>query len=131
MMGCDILLWAPVDSATIKSAHSLCLRSTAWGLYFLGTCYPVSRWRIEFSVPLLTLLQLQSYLVPCISARTFIIPKLPNIRCKQFPSELSSLCTEHLPNYYSLILLNPASICHALHPTGALGNTFPVLFQLK
>ena len=102
MIGCDILLWTSVDSATMKSAHSLRHRSTAWGLYFLWTCYPVSQWRIEFSVPLLTLLQLQSYLVPCISARIFIIPKSPNIRWKQFLSEFFSLCIERLPNCYSV-----------------------------
>ena len=53
---------------------------------------------MEFSVPLLTLLQLQSYLVACISSRIFIIPKLQNIYCRQFISELFSLCIEHLPN---------------------------------
>ena len=100
MIGRNILLWARVDSTTLKSAPSLPLLST--GLYFLGTCYPVYRWRVEFSVPLLTLLQLQSYPVPCISARIFIIPKLQNIRWKQFPSELFSLCIEHHPNYYSV-----------------------------
>ena len=62
------------------------------------------RRRVEFSVPLPTLLQLQSYLVPCISARISIIPKLRNIRWKQFLSELFSLCIEYLPNGY------PASV---------------------
>ena len=101
MIGRNILLWArvPVESTTFKPTPPLGLRSV--GLYFLGTFYPVYRWRIEFSVPLLSSLQLQSYLVPCISARMFIIPKLQNIRCKQFPSELLSLCFEHLPNCYS------------------------------
>ena len=98
-----MLLWArgPVDSiaGTFNLAPSLGLRSTR--LYFLGTCYRGYRWRIEFSVPLLSLSQLQSYLVPCISTRIFIIPKLPNIRCKQFLSELFSLCIEHLPDCYS------------------------------
>ena len=89
-----------MESITLKSAPSLRLRST--GLYFLGTCYPVYRWRIEFSLPLPTLLQLQSCLVPCISARIFIIPKLQNIRCKQFFGELFSLCIGHLPNCYSV-----------------------------
>ena len=89
-----------MDSTTFKLAPFLGFRST--GLYFLGTCYPGYRWRVEFPVPLLTLLQLQSYLVPCISARIFIIPKLQNIHCRQFTSELFSLCIEHLPNFYSV-----------------------------
>ena len=91
-----------MDSTTLKSAHSFQfgLRSTRF--YFLGTCYAVYRWRIEFSVPLLSLLQLERYLVHCISARVFIIPKLPNIRWKQFPRELFSLCIKHLPNCYSV-----------------------------
>ena len=57
---------------------------------------------MEFSVPLLTLLQLQSYLVPCISARIFIIPRLQNIHWRNFNSELFSLCVERLPNCYSV-----------------------------
>ena len=62
---------------------------------------------MEFSVPLLTLLQMQSYLVPCISARIFIIPKLQNIYWRQFfnartLSELFSLCIESLSNCYSV-----------------------------
>ena len=57
---------------------------------------------MEFSVPLLTLLRLQSYLVPCISARIFIIPRLQNIHCIHlYLSELFSLCIERLPNCYS------------------------------
>ena len=98
MIGRNILLWPREDSTTLKSTPSLGLRST--GLYFLGTCYPVYRWRIEFSVPLLSSLQLQSYLVPCISGRIFIIPKLQNIRYKQFLSVFFSLFIEHLPNCY-------------------------------
>ena len=58
---------------------------------------------MEFSVPLLTLLQLQSYLVPCISARIFIIPRLQNIYWRHFyRSELFSLRIERLPNCYSV-----------------------------
>ena len=58
---------------------------------------------MEFPVPLLTLLQLQSYLVPCISARIFIIPRLQNIYWKQSNiSELFFPCIEGLPNYYSV-----------------------------
>ena len=57
---------------------------------------------MEFSVPLQTLLQLQSYLVPCISARIFIIPRLQNIHWRIFYiSELFSLHIE-LPNCYSV-----------------------------
>ena len=60
---------------------------------------------MEFSVPLLTLLQLQSSLVPCISARIFIIPRLQNIHWRNFYiSELFSLCIERLPNCYSVRL---------------------------
>ena len=60
---------------------------------------------MEFSVPLLTLLQLQSSLVPCISARIFIIPRLQNIHCIDFYiRELFSLCIERLPNCYSVSL---------------------------
>ena len=65
---------------------------------------------MEFTVLLLTLLQLQSYLVPYISARMFIIPKLRNIFWRKLISELSSLCIKHLPNCYyvrSSILHNP------------------------
>jgi hypothetical protein len=40
---------------------------------------------VESSVPLLTLLQLRSYLVPCISAPIFIIPKLQNIHWRHSP----------------------------------------------
>jgi hypothetical protein len=62
---------------------------------------------MEFPVPLLTLLQLQSYLAPCISARIFIIPKLRNIHWRQFLdsitlSELFFLCIERLPKCYSV-----------------------------
>ena len=62
---------------------------------------------MEFSVPLLTLLQLQSYLVACISSRIFIIPKLQNIYWRQFfnartLSELFSLCIESLSNCHSV-----------------------------
>ena len=53
-----------------------------------------------FPLYLLTLLQLQSYLVPCISARIFIIPKLQNIYWIIFFGKLFSLCREHLPNCY-------------------------------
>jgi hypothetical protein len=93
-----MLLW--VDSITFKLATSLGVsRSTR--LYYLGTCYLGYQWRVEFPIPLLTLLQLGSYLVLCISARIFIIPKLQNIRWRQFISaitlsELFSLCIEHL-----------------------------------
>ena len=60
---------------------------------------------MEFPVLLLTLLQLQSYLVPCISARIFIIPRLQNIHCRKFyRGELFSLCIERLPNCYSVSL---------------------------
>jgi hypothetical protein len=52
---------------------------------------------MKYLVPLLTSLQFQSYLVPCISARIFIIPKLRNIYCELF----FSLCIEHLPYCYS------------------------------
>ena len=57
---------------------------------------------MEFSVPLLTLLQLQSSLVPCISARMFIIPRLQNILWRHFYSEVFSLCIERLHNCYSV-----------------------------
>jgi hypothetical protein len=87
-----------VDSTTFKLAPLLGLRSTR--LYFLGTCWPGYRWRIEFPVPLLTLSQLESYLVLCISARIFIIPKLQNIHWIEFISELLSICVDHLPNCY-------------------------------
>ena len=80
--------------ATFKPEPSLGLRST--GLYFLGNCYSGCWWRVEFPVSLLTLLQLESYLVPCISARRFIILKLQNTYC-----ELFCLCIEHLPHCYS------------------------------
>ena len=51
---------------------------------------------VEFPVPLLTLLQHQSYLVPFISARIFIIPKLQNIYWRKLIiSELFSLWIEH------------------------------------
>ena len=60
---------------------------------------------MEFSVPLLTLLQLQSYLVPCISARISIIHRLQNIHWIYFyRGELFSLCIERLPNCYSVSL---------------------------
>ena len=131
MMGWNILLWARVESTTFTSAPSLRLRSTR--LYFLGSCYLGYRWRIEFSVPLPTLLQLQSCLVPCISHRIFIIPKLRNICWKQFLSELFSLCIEHLPNFYSVRRIISLSgnvisdwcfrehLCHAL-PTEMIFN---------
>ena len=57
---------------------------------------------MEFPVPLLTLLQLQGYLVRCISARVFIIPKLQNIYWRKFICELFSLSTEHLSKGYSV-----------------------------
>ena len=88
-------------------------RSTA--MYFLGTCYPGYRWRKEFHVPLLALLQLQSYLVPCISARIFIIPKLRNIHWRKFIGELFSLCIE---------LENLSNCCFVRHSPLSLDNCF-------
>ena len=66
---------------------------------------------VEFRLPLLTLLQLQSYLVPCISVRMFIMPKLQNTYCELFSSAIERLphcysarhSIEHLPQrYYTL-----------------------------
>ena len=61
---------------------------------------------MEFPVPLLTLLQLQSYLVPFISALIFIMPKLQNTHWGQFYaitlSERFSLCIDRLPNCHSV-----------------------------
>ena len=90
---------------TFQLAPTLGLRRT--GLYFLGTCCPGYRWMVEFLVLLLTLLQHQSCLVSCISARVFIIPKLQNIHWRQFfykftLGKLFSLCINHLPNCYSV-----------------------------
>ena len=65
---------------------------------------------MEFFVPLLTLLQLQSYLVPCISARIFITPRLQNIHWRKFYiSEHFSLRIERLPNCYSVSSHKPIS----------------------
>ena len=98
-----------MDSTTFKIAP-FGLRST--GLYFLRSCstgYLGWSWMpVEFPVPLLTLLQLQSYLVPFISARIFIILKLQNIHLGQFYTitlsygEPFSLCIEGLSNCYSV-----------------------------
>ena len=99
MKGCRILLL--LDSTTFKS---LALRRT--GLCFLGSCSPGYRGGIDLSFHSLTLLQLQSCLVPFISERIFIIPKLRNIHWGQFYaiyiSEPFSLCIELLPNCYSV-----------------------------
>ena len=65
---------------------------------------------VEFFFPLLTLLQPKSYPVPSISVRIFIIPKLQNIHCWQFWSELSSLFSLHLPNYYYVRSLRFSSV---------------------
>ena len=86
MKGWRILLW--MDSTPFKLT-SLGLRSTI--LYFHGTCWPGYRWRAKFPLPLPTLLQLWSYPVLCISARIFTIPKLQNIHCWHFISELFSV----------------------------------------
>ena len=100
------------------------------------TCWPGYLWRIEFSVPLLTLLQLQSYLVPCISARIFIILKLQNIHWRQFFMQLLSVSTFiSVSNIFLIVILlgTPPlvfTIAFTIR-TGAIGNTFPVLFQLK
>ena len=58
-------------------------------------------------LPLLTLLQPQSYPAPSISARIFTIPKLQNIHCGHFSGELYSLFSllssffiKDLPNCY-------------------------------
>ena len=90
MKGRHILLWALVDLTTFK----LGLPSRITRLYFLSTCW--TGWSLEFRLPLLTLLQLQSYLVPCTSARRFITLKLQDIYCELFP-----FCIEHLPHCYS------------------------------
>ena len=91
-----------IDSITFNIAPSLGLRNTV--LYFLAHYYrgsrDRSRWMVEFPFPLLTLLQPKSYPVPSISARIFTIPKLQNIHCWQFMSELSSLHIQDLPNSY-------------------------------
>ena len=112
MKGWRLLLCA--DSATSPG-----FRRTE--LYFLGTCYPGYRWRIKFPVPLPTLLQSQSYLVPCILGRTFIIPKLRNIYCEIFLSARTSS---------SLFILLGIAIAFSFR-IGAFGNTFLMLFQLK
>ena len=83
-----------VNSTTFKLAP---LRSTG---YFLGTCCFGYRRRVEYPVPLLTLLRVQTYLVPFVSARVFIIPKLQNIYWRKSISELFFLYIEHLPNCY-------------------------------
>ena len=98
MKGCRILLL--LDSTTFKS---LALRRT--GLCFLGSCSPGYRGGIDLSFHSLTLLQLQSCLVPFISERIFIIPKLRNIHWGQFYAiylKPFSLCIECLPNCYSV-----------------------------
>ena len=96
-----------MDSTTFQLAP-LRLRST--GLLFLGTYWIGYRGNMEFPVPLLTLLQLRSYLVPCISARIFIIPRLQNIHWRIFyiSGEIFSLCIE-LPNCYSVSSYKPIS----------------------
>ena len=62
---------------------------------------------VEFPFLLLTLLQPKSYPVPSISVRIFSIPKLQNIHCGHFTSELSplfsslsSLFIKNLPNHF-------------------------------
>ena len=126
-----------MNSNTFKSAPPLGLRSK--GLYFLATCYLGYRWRVEFLVPLLTLLQLQSYLVPCISAPIFIIPKSRNIHWRQIfyaiiLGELLSLSLSTSNIFLVLIVIILLDLPHFLalsNVTGALWNTFPELFQLK
>ena len=95
-----LLLW--VESTTLKLATSNYLRLRNTGLYFLGTCWSGYGRRLQFPVLLLTLLQLQNYLVPCISVRIYIIPKLRNIYWRKFISDSISLCIEHLPKCYSV-----------------------------
>ena len=110
-----------MDSITLELVPSLGLRST--GLYFLGTYWLGYRSGVEFPVPLLPLLQLQSYLAPFISARVSIIPKLQNIYWRKSICEPFSLCIEHLPNCYFVrrdifsLLLDMTfreHFCHAL-----------------
>ena len=58
---------------------------------------------MKFPLHLLTSWQLQSCLIPCISARIFIILKLLNIYwTKLISGELFSLCIEHCPDCYSV-----------------------------
>ena len=92
---------------------------------------------MEFPVPLLTLLQLQSYLVPFISARIFIILKLQNIHWRQF---FDAITLSELFFFSSLnvlltgILLVPPPFIFTIAisvRTGALRSTFLMLFQLK
>ena len=120
MKGWHILLWARVEFTTFKLlvVPSLGLHST--GSCFLRTCWFGYRRGVGFRLPLLTLLQLQSYLVPCISVPIFFILKLQNIFCKLF------LWSLPLNVLLIVILLDTLSL-----RCGAFGNTFPVLFQLK
>ena len=93
---------------------------------------------MEFPIPLLTLLQLQSYLVPFISARIFIILKLQNIHWRQF---FYAITLSELKDFFSssnvfliAILLVPPPFIFIIAisvRTGPLGSTFPMLFQLK
>ena len=135
MKGCRILLL--LDSTTFKLAPSLGLRST--GLQFLGTYLPGYRGRMEFPVPLLNLLQLQGYLVPFISAKKIIIPKLQNILWRQF--FYTNTLSEHFlfsSNIFLiailLLLLVPPPFIFTIAIsvwTCPLMSTFPVLFRLK
>ena len=108
-----------------SSSWCLGLDSTIQDCTSLGLAIPGCRRRAEFSLPLLTLLQFQNYLVSCISAHIFIIPKLRNICWIKIFSELFSLqiCYDLL-NY--VILLAHLSPPFSINLTGVL-----VLFQLK
>ena len=91
---------------------------------------------VEFPFPLLTLLQPKSYPVPSMSVRIFTIPKLQNIRCWHFTSELSSLSSffpllSSSKIFLIYVIIFMLDLAHSSNRTGALGITSLVLFQLK
>ena len=71
------------------------------------------------------------YLVPCISARIFIIPKLQNIVWIQYIYiSIGELFSLHRTSFLTVILLDPVPFQLRIQ-IGALANTFPMLFLLK
>ena len=68
----------------------------------------------ESPAPLLTLLQVQTYPVPFISARVFIMPKLQNIIWRKVIGELFFFYIKHLSNCYSVRYPTSAP-CSCLH----------------
>ena len=119
MNGWHILLW--VDSTTLELAPSRTLQCrivVSWDLLVLTSISIMMEGRIPcFFTNFIT--------TPESSGPLYISGYSQDIHWRQFVGGLFPFCIEHLSNCFVVL-----SLFFSIR-TGALGNTFPLLFQLK